>query len=123
MVAALASVVFVAAGAGAAISFLRGPLQHTIRGLHSTLLVRPGHGVLFGLTIGVIVACFNTAWPTYFVAHVWFASQGKLPWRFIGFLDAMCTSQIMRQEGATYQFRNAEIQSGLAAGGTWSPPV
>jgi RecA/RadA recombinase len=115
MLATLASITFVAAAAGAAISFLRGPLQYLTRGLHSALLVRPDHGVLFGLTIGVIVACFNTAWPTYLVAHVWFAGQGKLPWRLIGYLDTLCASQIMRQEGATYQFRNSEIQSRLAA--------
>jgi hypothetical protein len=107
MVAALAAIVFIAAAADASIELLRGPLRTSVE-------VRPIHGVLFGMTISVIVACFNTAWPTYVAAHLWFALGRQVPWRFIRFLDALCDRQVLRQEGATYQFRNAELQEHLA---------
>jgi len=107
MVAPLAAILFIGTAAGGSIGLLRGPL-------HTSVEIRPVHGVLFGMTIGVIVACFNTAWPTYVAAHLWFALARRAPWRLISFLDALTERQVLRQEGATYQFRNAELQEHLA---------
>lgn len=107
LVAAVAAILFIGTAAGGSIGLLRGPL-------HTSVEIRPVHGVLFGLTIGVIVACFNTAWPTYVAAHLWFALARRAPWRLVSFLDALSERQVLRQEGATYQFRNAELQEHLA---------
>jgi hypothetical protein len=117
MAAAATAVLFVTAAAGGSISLLRGPMAFLVHDLRADLQIWPIHGILFGMTIGVIVACFITAWPTYAAAHLCFALQRRVPWRFIRFLDSLCDEQILRQEGATYQFRNAEIQNRLATRG------
>jgi len=75
---------------------------------------RPVDGFLFGLTLGAIVAGFNAAWPTFFVAHIWFVLNRGLPWRFMTFLNALHQNEILRQEGPLYQFRNDRLQTRLA---------
>ena len=47
----------------------------------SSFSIVPADGILFGITIGLIVACFNTAWPTYALAEVWLTMLGRAPIR------------------------------------------
>ena len=65
--------------------------------------------------MGVLVACFFTAWPTYFLAHLWLVVMGRrYPWRHQAFLDALVYVNLMRSEGPLLYFRHREIQTYLA---------
>jgi hypothetical protein len=45
----------------------------------------------------------------------WLALRGRLPWRLMRFLaDAHVHRGVLRQAGAFYQFRHAELQRHLA---------
>lgn len=101
---AIGFVVTVAAVSAVSISLLLGPLRPIIANLHgATFRVRPVDGMLFGLVIGVPFAAFNTAWPAYFLSHIWFVLTRQLPWRFMPFLGALRNAEILRQEGRLYQ--------------------
>ncbi len=114
-VMALACVVIVAVASTVSIAVLLGPFGPVIADLHDHgFRARPVDGFLFGLTLGAIVAGFNAAWPTFFVAHIWFVLNRGLPWRFMTFLNALHQNEILRQEGPLYQFRNDRLQTRLA---------
>ncbi|MEU1851987.1 NACHT domain-containing protein [Streptomyces sp. NPDC019990] len=81
----------------------------------SSFTAQPVHGLLFGMTIGIVVAAYNTAWPNYVLCITWFAARRLLPWRFIRFLGLLHECEILRQEGPLYSFRAVELQSYLAA--------
>ncbi|MET8677161.1 NACHT domain-containing protein [Streptomyces sp. NPDC004647] len=86
---------------------------------NSSFTAHPVHGLLFGVTIGIVVAAYNTAWPNYILCSTWFAVRLRLPWRFIGFLNLLHECEILRQEGPLYSFRMVELQNYLAA--TYEP--
>jgi len=112
---AIGSIVLVTAASTVSIFVLHGPLEGLIGYLSgSTLRVGPQHGFLFGLTIGTVVASYNSAWPTYFVAHTWLALRREVPWRFMSFLDALHRSEVLRQEGPRYQFKHERLQERLS---------
>ncbi|MCX4906354.1 NACHT domain-containing protein [Streptomyces sp. NBC_00878] len=86
----------------------------------------PGDGAVWGLLIGLafgIEAAFAgglayglsfTAWGQWVaLARIWLPLTGKLPWRLIAFLDDACERDVLRQAGAVYQFRHAELQDHL----------
>ncbi|MEV6318570.1 NACHT domain-containing protein [Streptomyces sp. NPDC051776] len=85
----------------------------------SSFTARPIHGLLFGMTIGIVVAAYNTAWPNYILCSTWFALRMRLPWRFIRFLNLLHECEILRQEGPLYSFRAVELQNYLAT--TYAP--
>jgi hypothetical protein len=89
-------------------------LHSTPGGPHTSMQLHPWHGPLFGLTIGVVIACLTTAWPTFVVAHLWFVATGRLPLRFMRLLDAAHRSDLLRREGRLYQFRHAHLRDRLA---------
>lgn len=95
---------------GAPLASLNTALQQ-----HSgmALLVVPLDGVLFGLTIGVVVACYYSAWFAFSVSHAYLALLGRLPWRLFRFLEALEEHELLRREGLVYQFRNIEMQDHL----------
>jgi len=68
-----------------------------------------------------------TAWGRFVTARMWLAAHGRLPWRFLRFLDEMWRMGLIRRSGGSYQFRHARLltalahpysQSGLAKGET-----
>ncbi len=79
----------------------------------SQLAVQPVHGILFGLTIGVVVAGFKTAWPSFVIGHKWLAAQKMLPWPMETFLKELWTAGILVMEGNSYAFRHLEYQNAL----------
>ena len=83
----------------------------------SSFGILPADGILFGLTIGLIVACFNTAWPTYALAHCWLVLTGRSPIRLERFLDELHHAQILRREGSYLMFRHYEFQRYLSEHG------
>lgn len=67
--------------------------------------------VLFGGTIGMV----ETACSGYTLAVAALAARRRLPWRLMAFLaDAHERRGVLRQVGATYQFRHVELQHRLA---------
>ncbi|MCM3923169.1 NACHT domain-containing protein [Frankia sp. AiPs1] len=67
--------------------------------------------VAIALTAGFLQAC----WGTLAISRVWFALRGHLPWRLMTFLaDAHQNRGVLRQAGALYQYRHAELQRRLA---------
>jgi|GEM_PF-6931919 len=114
-IAALGCIMGVATAASLGVLILRGPLHQILDVLaeNSNFSPRPEHGILFGFTIGLVAACYFTAWPAYFVAHMWLAAHGNLPILFSRFLAQCHKNRILRQEGPIYQFRHKAIQDYL----------
>jgi hypothetical protein len=84
-------------------------------------LGRPLAGLASGLTGGLVLGLWlglsQTAWAQFAVARCWLALRGRLPWRLMRFLaDAHQHRGVLRQAGAAYQFRHAELQRHLASG-------
>ncbi|MFC4518253.1 hypothetical protein [Streptomyces ehimensis] len=90
----------------------------------------PGHtaaeAVLYGLRYGLAIGGAATvflglwlsagAWGQFAIGHTWLALRRRLPWHLMIFLsDAHLTRGVLRQTGATYQFRHARLQQRLAA--------
>ena len=63
--------------------------------------------------VGLLVA-MATAWGNYQLAHVWYASQGRLPYSLFAFLEDAQRRGLLRSAGAVYQFRQARLQEVLA---------
>ncbi|MER7211538.1 NACHT domain-containing protein [Streptosporangium sp. NPDC000239] len=63
---------------------------------------------LMGLTTSV--------WGRYAVAKAWLALLGRVPWRFMDFLDDTHRRGLLRRVGAVYQFRHVRFQEYLL---TW----
>ncbi len=102
---AAASVAVVSIGS---LLLLEGPLSWMTELLSresSAFHVAPVNGVLIGLTVGMIVAAAETAWPAFFIAHCWHAFRGRLPWRLHRFVDELHRAEVFRREGEIYRFR------------------
>jgi TPR repeat protein len=56
------------------------------------------------------------AWGQFTIVRVWLAVRGQLPWRLMAVLDDAHRRGVLRQAGAVYQFRHAELQRYLALG-------
>ncbi|QFZ22896.1 NACHT domain-containing protein [Saccharothrix syringae] len=73
-------------------------------------------GLTYGAATGVFVAAGRTQWLRYFIARCALALTGRVPWRLMAFLeDAHTVHGVLRQNGATYQFRHLDVQRRLAA--------
>ena len=62
------------------------------------------------------------AWFRFSVARCWLAVRGDLPWRLMGFLSDARARGLLRQSGASYQFRHPRLRervgdAGVAANG------
>ncbi|MBQ6644720.1 MAG: NACHT domain-containing protein [Saccharopolyspora sp.] len=68
-----------------------------------------------GLTdlIGTVL-CIGTltesAWWYFVIARGWLAMRGKIPLRLMRFLDDARERELLRQSGAVYQFRHAQLK-------------
>ncbi|MBV9161579.1 MAG: NACHT domain-containing protein [Pseudonocardiales bacterium] len=79
----------------------------------SHAILGPAYGIIFGLAIGG-VGVLSRAWGAYAVSRIWLALRGKQPWRLMRFLEDAHRRGVLRQSGATYQFRHARMQDHLA---------
>ncbi|UFR06804.1 NACHT domain-containing protein [Streptomyces sp. Go40/10] len=112
---AVLSVVGVAAGATAGLAVLDLLAPEFMQSLSDgSFTAGPLDGILFGATIGIIVASFNTAWPSYAVCMAWFTVRHRVPWSLLRYLDVLHTCGILRQEGPLYSFRDEGLQLHLA---------
>jgi len=71
-------------------------------------------GLVVGLAVGLAVGLSRTAWGTFALARAWLAARGRLPWRLMAFLADAHARGVLRQDGAVYQFRHAELQRYLS---------
>ncbi len=88
----------------------------------------PVSGIEAGLAQGLIGGVgmfFASVLCAVFVLSVWgdwikfriFAGlTGRVPWRFLPFLEAACSYGILRQSGATYEFRHRLMRDRLLTG-------
>lgn len=94
-------------GATAVNVFIMGPLLGVGAGLVFGLEAAFAGGLGYGLSL--------TAWGQWVaLARIWLPLTGRLPWRLITFLDDACERGVLRQSGAVYQFRHAQLQEHLA---------
>ncbi|MFE2245935.1 trypsin-like peptidase domain-containing protein [Streptomyces lavendulae] len=91
-------------------------------GCANALAAGPGWGLLVGLAFGIEAAFAGglayglafTAWGQWVaLARIWLPLTGQLPWRLVAFLDDACERDVLRQAGAVYQFRHAQLQDHL----------
>ncbi|EIV91285.1 hypothetical protein [Frankia sp. QA3] len=118
MVIALGCVVLVGLITAGAIALVLGPLSPLIHGVDArTMHLHPWDGVWFALTVGLILASYTTAWPTFLVCAVWFTLTAGSPPRLIRYLDLLHRYEILRREGALWKFRNDYFRHRLAERG------
>ncbi|KAA2262722.1 NACHT domain-containing protein [Solihabitans fulvus] len=87
--------------------FTVGPLRSLETGLVFGLEAAFAGGLGYGLSL--------TAWGQWVaLARIWLPLTRRLPWRLIAFLDDACQRGALRQAGAVYQFRHAQLQDHLA---------
>lgn len=116
---AVSSVVSIGVAATAAIAIVTGPwraLPAEIGKFSGPPLV-PVDGLLFGATIGAIVACFGTAWPAYAIARAWLFLNGRSPARLETFIAELYRAEILRREGSYVLFRHYDFQEYLSLNG------
>jgi len=111
--------------AGVATGLVAGLLIGLDVGIEKHTTVTPGsllpNGLGIGLAVavacGTVLAFVQTPWGDFFLARCWLALWGRrLPWRLSAFLADAHHRGVLRQVGATYQFRHLELQRRLAEG-------
>jgi len=76
----------------------------------------------YGAGLGVIIAAGKASWARYSLARVLLALTGRLPWRCTAFMVQAHHRGVLRQNGATYQFRHIDLQHSLARAYEAEPP-
>lgn len=74
-----------------------------------------GIGLSGGLAVGLCIGFYHAASPDFRIRNWWLACQGKVPWRLRRFLDDAHQKTVLRQVGASYEFRHGILQDRLAA--------
>jgi NACHT domain len=74
-----------------------------------------GIGLSGGIAVGLCYGFYHAASPDFRILNWWLACQGKVPWRFRHFLDDAHQKTVLRQVGASYEFRHGILQDRLAA--------
>jgi hypothetical protein len=104
----------IAVGLSTGITFAIFPSP--IDGLPYGLRVGLGVGLTSLIVIGLVAGFIQASWGSFTVARWWLATSRRLPWRLMTFLaDAHTNRGVLRQAGAVYQFRHAELQRRLAS--------
>ncbi|MFD4605675.1 NACHT domain-containing protein [Streptomyces sp. NPDC058464] len=67
------------------------------------------------------LAVFLSAWGWFLITRLWLCATGRLPWRLMAFLEEAHQRGVLRQAGATYEFRHARLQEQLAASTALEP--
>jgi hypothetical protein len=107
----------VAGGLTAGLPYGLGAVRenHVRAGL--TVLVTNGLaiGAATAIMSGVIFSFLHASWGSFAITRCWLAARRLLPLRLMEFLsDAHEQRGVLRQVGAIYQFRHAELQRHLA---------
>ncbi len=67
-----------------------------------------------GLIVGLVMGFKDTAWGVYAVSRCCYALLGRVPFRLMAFLDDAHRLGVLRQSGASYEFRHVELERHLA---------
>ncbi|MET8454401.1 NACHT domain-containing protein [Streptomyces sp. NPDC005209] len=65
------------------------------------------------LFVGPLAICLS-AWFWFLITRLWLCSTQRLPWRLMAFLEEAHRRGVLRQAGATYEFRHTQLQEHLA---------
>jgi hypothetical protein len=79
---------------------------------------RPGTwAIAFVVTLVAlaVLGASSSAWCGFGLARAWLWGAGKLPWNVLRLLAEAHRLGVLRQSGATYQFRHSRLQERLAA--------
>ncbi|MEV6157845.1 hypothetical protein AB0L53_46660 [Nonomuraea sp. NPDC052129] len=71
-------------------------------------------GAALGFCIGLVLATSFTPWPTFAAVKLMSFLKGRAPLRLMSFLEDAYRLEILRQDGAGYQFRHSELEQYLA---------
>jgi len=93
----------------------RGLVFALMVGLAVGPFVDPLGALAISAVVGVIQGFRKSAWGGFVLARSILATQGKLPWRLLAFLDDAHRRGILRQVGAVYQFYHFAIQESTAS--------
>jgi hypothetical protein len=72
-------------------------------------------GAGFGAVAGTVWAIAGSAWGRFLLLRLYYGTVRRYPFRLVGFLDDAHRRGVLRQVGATYQFRHELLQSRLLA--------
>jgi hypothetical protein len=73
-----------------------------------------GIGLSSALVVGLCFGFYHAASPGFRILNWWLACQGKVPLRFRRFLDEAHQKTVLRQVGASYEFRHGILRDHLA---------
>jgi predicted lipid-binding transport protein (Tim44 family) len=90
-----------------------GVLCGVVVGIMGGVVVGIAAGVAAGVLVGAAFGIGFTAWGWFFTARLWLSIRDRLPWQLMAFLDDAHHREVLRQEGAAYQFRHALLQDHL----------
>ncbi|MFJ9630374.1 hypothetical protein ACIRU8_21950 [Streptomyces sp. NPDC101175] len=76
-------------------------------------------GVQLWLPLGTAALALS-AWGRFTIARVWLAATGRMPWRLMAFLKDAHHRGLLRQSGASFEFRHHRLQTHLATHATSS---
>ncbi|MCF3129893.1 NACHT domain-containing protein [Streptomyces olivochromogenes] len=79
-------------------------------------------GTQLWLPLGAAALALSS-WGRFTVARVWLAATGRLPWGLMAFLEDAHRRGVLRQSGASFEFRHLRLQSHLAGAGTLADDV
>jgi hypothetical protein len=109
------------------LTLVSGTVITAAGGTVAGLIYGPVQGVVFGLAAGLSCATVTDlgaaligrqlalrATPLFAITALTLAARNKTPLRLIRFLDDAHQLGILRQVGAVYQFRHAQLQDHLA---------
>lgn len=74
-----------------------------------------GIGLAAGVVIGLTFGFYHAASPGFRIVSWWLAFRRKTPWRLRHFLDDAHAKTVLRQSGATYEFRHIILRDHLVA--------
>lgn len=72
-------------------------------------------GLSIAIAVSVVQAFTKAVWGAHTIARIWLSVRRCLPWRLMEFLADAHKKGVLRQAGASYQFRHAELQRRLAS--------
>jgi hypothetical protein len=98
----------------------RAALRAAVIGGTAALLSSPAIGGALGLAAFAVSVGF-TAWGRFILVRSWYSMSDRLPWRLMAFLRDARARGVLRQAGAVYQFRHAQLQDHLVVE-TWTDP-
>ena len=84
-------------------------------GLVAVVSPEPPLGLAYCLAAAVIAGLSRAAWGTFAIGSFLLSAAGRLPWRLMAFLADAHGRGVLRQAGASYQFRHIALQRQLAS--------